>query len=245
MYSHFSFILFLIGTLSLSSSSLAKVDLTINKTVYSYSTNPRLSDVLAPVAFQEPWYWPNTQLFRSNTTEAQELREQILAMLAIHSDENKKHQSIYGSIVKQLENWEVADRVVIEIDYELSRISPKNNPLMENGVYQMLLSKRPTNIQVFGALNNELKLPYNDNTCVKDIISKIALSDYADKSYVYLISPQGQIEKSPIAYWNNKCIIPMPGSALFVPLQESLFSKAHSVINRDILALAVDRINIQ
>jgi hypothetical protein len=245
MYTHFTLRLFLVGTLLLSTSSLAKVEVTINETVYTYSTNPRLSDVLRPVAFQESWYWPNTQLFSRNTNQAQELRQQIVKMLAIQSKENKKHQAIYGNIAKQLENWEIADRVAIQIDYELSRISPKNNPLFEDGLYQVFLTKRPTNIKVFGAIDKELVLPFKNNTCVKDIVSTITFSDYADKSYVYLISPQGQIEKSPIAYWNNKCTIPMPGSALYVPLQENFFSKVHGVINRDILALAVDRINIR
>lgn len=244
MCTRFTFILFVIGTLSFPASSLAEVELTINTTVYSYSSNPRLSDALAPVAFQQSWYWPNTQLFRSNTSKAQELRKQIVKTLAIHSNENEKPQSIYSSIVDQLESWEVADRIAIEIDYELSRISPKNNPLMENGLYRILLSKRPTNIQVFGALNKELNLPYNNNTCVEDIMSKITVSDSADKSYIYLISPQGKIERAPISYWNSKCTIPMPGSMLYVPLQESLFSKVHNKINNQILALAVHRVNI-
>ena len=245
MYTRYTFILFVMGSLLLTISSRAEVEVTVNKTVYSYTANPRLSDVLAPLAFQESWYWPSTQLFRSNTTQARELRQQIAKMLAIQSNQNNKQQSIYTAIVKQLENWEVADRIAIEIDFELARISPKNNPLIEDGLYQILLSKRPTNIQVFGALDSELDLPYINNTCVEDIISKIALSDYADKSYVYVISLQGQIEKSPIAYWNNKCTILAPGSLIYIPLQESLFSKAHGTINNQILALAVNRVNIQ
>lgn len=244
MSTRFTVVLFVIGTLLLSSSSQAEVEVTINKTIYSYTTNPRLSDVLAPVAFQESWYWPSSQLFRSNTTQAQELRQQIVEKLAIESDKNDSYQSIYNAIAKQLETWKIADRIRIEIDFELARVSPKNNPLIENGLYRILLSKRPTNIHVFGALNNELNLPYNNNTCIEEIMSKITLSEYADKSFVYLVSPQGRINKSPIAYWNNKCTILMPGSLVYVPLQESLFSKAHSIINNQILALAVNRMNI-
>lgn len=235
----------LIGTLLLPAPSLAKVEVSINNTAYSFPTNPRLSDVLAPVAFQEPWYWPNSQLFRSNTKKAQALRQQIIERLAKEGNENSTHQSIYVAITKQLESWEVADRIAIEIDFELARISSKNNPLMENGLYRILLTKRPSNVYVFGALNNELNLPYSNNTCVEDIMSKVVLSDSADKSYVYLISPLGKVEKAPIAYWNSKCTILMPGSTLYVPLKEGLFSKAHKTINRQILALAVNRINIR
>lgn len=243
MYSRFTFILFVVGTLLLSNSTLAEVEITINETVYSYSTNPRLSDVLVPVAFQESWYWPSSQLFRSNTTQSQKLRQQILEKLAIQSDENDSHQSTYNAIAMQLQTWEVADRINIEIDFDLARISLENNPRVENGIYQILLSKRPSNIHVFGAINNELDLPYNNNTCVEEVMSKITMSDNADKSFVYLVTPQGDTKKSPTAYWNNKCTILAPGSLVYIPLRENLFSKAHVIINNKILALAINRVN--
>jgi hypothetical protein len=244
MCARFTFIVLVIGTILLSPFSNAEVEITINKTIYTYTTNPRLSDVLTPVAFQESWYWPSSQLFRSNTAQAQQLRQRILEILTAYSDKNDSSKSIYSAIAKQLKAWEIADRIDIEIDFDLARISPKKNPLVESGLYQLRLYKRPSHIHVFGALNNEIDLPYTNNTCVEEIMSKVTLSEYADKSFVYLISPKGRIKKSPIAYWNSKCTILVPGALVYVPLQEDLFSDEHEIINDKVLGLAINRMNI-
>lgn len=235
--------LLIISTSFFSALSKAAVEVTINETVYSYPNNPRLSDVLRPVALQEKWYWPESKLFRNNTKHSQELREQIIQMLAMeNSDKNK---SIYPHIISQIKNWEVADRITVKIDFELARISAKNNPRLDDGQYRILLSKRPANLYVFGAIVNALDLPYTNNTCIEDIVSKIEFSAYADKSYVYTIDSLGKIEKSPIAYWNSQCTIAKPGATLYVPLQESLFSNANTIINAKIVELSVNRITVQ
>lgn len=237
--------LLITGALFFSASSKAVVEVTINKIVYTYPTNPRLSDVLNPVARQEQWYWPESKIFRSDTTHSQEFRKQIIEKLSIESNENERYKSTYQNIIKQIKSWELADRVPIKIDFELARISPIHNPRLEDGQFRIILSKRPTNLYVFGAVNNAFILPYNNNTCIEDIVSEITVSNYADKSYVYLISPQGKIEKSPIAYWNSQCTLPIPGYSLYVPLQESPFSQLHKIINTQILTLAVNRISAQ
>lgn len=236
-------LLLIVSTIFFSVLSKAAVEVTINETLYSYPNNPRLSDVLSPVALQEKWYWPETKLFRNNSKQSQELRKQVIQMLAIQN--SNKNESIYLNIISQLSNWEVADRINLKIDFELARISAKNNPRLEGGQYTILLSKRPAKLYVFGAIVSAKDLPYVNNTCIEDIVSKIEFSAYANKSYVYSIDSLGKIEKSPIAYWNSQCTIAKPGSMLYVPLQESLFSNAHSMINAKIVELSVNRISVQ
>ncbi|MFT6267332.1 MAG: hypothetical protein ACJAVV_000129 [Alphaproteobacteria bacterium] len=228
-----------------SVSSQAAVEVTINNTNYVYSTNPRLADVLNQAALKEEWYWPESKLFRSNTTKSQNTRKQIIEMLAIESDGNNQYKSIYQSVINQIKSWEVADRITLLIDFELARVSTRHNPRLENGQYKILLSKRPENIYVFGAMANASNLPYANNTCIKDIVSKITFSALANKSHVYIISSQGKIEQTPVAYWNSQCNLLMPGAMIYVPFQNTLFSNQHSVINTKIAELAVNRITVQ
>lgn len=228
-----------------SAASHAVVEVTINKTMYTFTGNPRIVDVLQPIALKEQWYWPESKLFRSNTEKSQDLRSQIVKMLAKEGDTKQEYESLYQNIVSQIESWEVGDRVKIKIDFELARISAKHNPRMENGQYKIFLAKRPTTLYVFGAVKNAFELPYRNNTCVEDIISSMEFTAVAAKSYVYLISPQGKVDKSPIAYWNSQCTLPMPGSMIYVPLQESFFSHAQTMINTKITELAVNRITMQ
>jgi len=230
----------------LTTTCRAEVELILNNTHYSFPTNPRLVDALNPIALQEQWYWPQSKLFKTNTNRSQVLRGQIIKMLRIESASNNTRKSSYQNLINQINAWKVADRVNINIDFELARISLSDNPRFEDGQYRMILSKRPTQLHVFGAVNSAVDLPYPNNTCLKDILSNVSLADIADNSHVYLISPQGKAEKFPSAYWNSElCTMPMPGSSIYVPLQESLFSKVPSTINTQIAELAVNRINDQ
>lgn len=224
----------------------SEVEITINQSAYAYSSNPRLSDVLAPVALKENWYWPSSQLFRSNTNNAQDSQNQIVEMLSSQANSKASYYGTFNNLVNQLLSWDVADRVNIQVDFDLARTVTQHNPRLENGQYKMFLSTRPTHLYVFGAVENALNLPFTDNNCVVDIIANIELSTYAHKSYVYVISPNSEINKIAIALWNaSQCASLMPGSMVYIPLQEGHFSDKYSIINRRIAELAVNRIAVQ
>jgi hypothetical protein len=77
----------LIGLLLLSIPifSFANVTITINETQYHYSDNPRLTEVLEPIA-GENWYWPAATLFRLNDKKIEKSREQAISALASLTD---------------------------------------------------------------------------------------------------------------------------------------------------------------
>lgn len=229
----------------LSMLAHSSVEIAINDTAYRYKNNPRLSEVLAPVAFLDSWYWPQSKLFRLNTKNAQALRSEVLNMLAQQKRSQNEHAALYENITQQLLSWEIADRVTVKIDFELSRISSAHNPRLDSAGFQLLLSKRPEHLYVFGALDNPQRIPYEDNTCIEQIMTQIKVSKIAHKSHLILISPQGNVSEAQTAYWNNECTLVMPVTMIYVPLQESLLSQQPNIINNKIAELAVNRIVAQ
>ena len=230
---------------SITPTVYASVEISINESTYLFTTPPRLSDVLAPVALQKHWSWPASQLFSLDAAAVEQERSQLIELLAKEGRDNTKYKSTFQSIINQLKSWQIAHRVAIPIDFELARYSLPNNPQFEAGSYQLLLSERPTSLYVFGAVSTPSNITYVNNQCLEDIMQTIVSAPFADSSFVYIISPQGKVQKAPIAYWNRQCILPMPGSTLYVPLRENTLFKAISNVNEDIATFAVNRIKSQ
>lgn len=238
-------ILSLLVTLITAYPSYAAVKVKLNGTPYLFDTAPRLSDVLAPVAFQKQWYWPATKLFKQSSVDVDKQRSRLLGLLATQGRENDQHKSTFQSIINQLKSWKLADRIMMQVDFEWARYSLPNNPRFTPGAFHLLLSERPTHLYVFGAVQTPKRIDYQNNTCIEHIVENIESAPFADRSYVYLISPQGKVQKAPVAYWNRQCVIPMPGSMLYVPLQEHTLFSTISDINKDIATLAANRIEQQ
>ena len=166
----------------------------------------------------------------------------ILNVLKAEKANQESNNSSYENIINQIGSWELADRIKVEIDFELARISAQHNPRLESGEYQLILSERPSNLYIFGAIEKPINTHYIDNTCVKDILSSLKFMHLADLSFIYIISPRGKVGKYGIANWNNECVLPMPGSTIYIPLQERLFSNQEKIINRKIVELATNRV---
>lgn len=239
---YFRIIIVMVWMLFFSAHSQADIKVILNNNLYSYSVSPRLVEVLSPVAFDKQWYWPESKLFRSNTDYAQQLRTEIINLLKAEKANQESNNSSYENIINQIGSWELADRIKVEIDFELARISAQHNPRLESGEYQLILSERPSNLYIFGAIEKPINTHYIDNTCVKDILSSLKFMHLADLSFIYIISPRGKVGKYGIANWNNECVLPMPGSTIYIPLQERLFSNQEKIINRKIVELATNRV---
>lgn len=225
--------------------SVAQVKVQVNDYIYNFDRAPRMVDVLTPVANSEDWYWPNAQLFNLNAASVEQQRQGLIQALRKEHGANKAKQEAYEALINQLSAWRLADHIQIKIDFDLARVSPKHNPRFDKGEYLLLLSTRPNTLDVFGAVINPGTLKQTNNTCVKDILADVSRLKSADDNQVYIISPTGQIEIAPIAYWNHRCVVPMPGSSIYIPLQENQWFKQASVINRQVAALALNRIRTQ
>lgn len=228
----------------ISAVSMAQVKVAVNDTTYIYQQNPRLSDVLAPVAFEQQWYWPSSKLYKDQSSSVEKVRRD--AIFSISNFAKDKDLDL-SQVLSQVESWKLADRIKIPINFEHARFSLDKNPLFENGNYNLILAKRSTKIHFFGAMAQEQVVSYVDNACLSDYIPQLKKLKNAEHSFVYLLPNYSNNQdmlaiKAPVAYWNNQCVVPMPGSSIYVPLQENQMLRESARINQLIISLAQNRV---
>lgn len=228
----------------LSLPALANVTITVNQQRYNYSLNPRLADVLAPVALQQNWYWPAAALYRANNDKPEYLRQQILTrlqQLLTKEPDGDKAQAL-RALQQQLLGWKLAERIVLPVDFDLARIKASANPRFDDGEYILQLTERPRFIFISGLLKSESSVPHRGAAAINEYLAGLHHYDIASKDNVYIIEPNGNIKQVPIAYWNNKRYEIMPGGQLFVPFTDTLIGNDLAELNTKIAELAVHRI---
>lgn len=224
--------------------SFADITITINETKYQYPGNPRLTEVLEPIASKN-WYWPAARLFRLNDKAAEESRKQAIAALASLNDNFLllgDYRPATNYLTSQIEAWNLATRVNITIDYDLARIKPEYNPKFDDGEY--LLSLKPPVIPIyeFGMTENIGFFTAKTGLCADQYLVGKELKPLADKDYLYVIQPNGKISKIGKAYWNYQCRTLMPGAQLFVPISETDVISQVSKVNKLVAELSINRI---
>tara|TARA_R110002167_G_scaffold20405_15_gene74707 strand:- start:5910 stop:6662 length:753 start_codon:yes stop_codon:yes gene_type:complete len=225
-----------------SSISSAQVSIQINQHKFDFTASPRLAEVLSPIAYQDNWYWPAARLFRSDTHEALTLRNSVIAKLKfLQLSLNNDSAVLVDELIQQINSWQLADRILINLDYDRAQTNPQLNPQFEQGQYKLDLVTRPTSFTVFGLVRQPVVIDLTDNMCAHNYINS-AFSQLENKDFVYLIAADGRIDKIGIAYWNAGCVDIMPGSQIYLPFNESQFFSDNRELNRQIVELALNRI---
>lgn len=225
-----------------STWGVAKVEVTIADQIYTYDANPRLSDVLKPIALKNDWYWASAAIFKLESNDMTPIRIQAIQKLAQLGQQDKANRANYQNVIDQLKSWKLANRIGSEIDYEMARIRLNKNPAFENGKYFISLSTRPKYVHVNGAITKQVSLNFEENTCVEAYLEQISLLDIASKDFVYVIQPNGSLRSVGVAYWNKQCVLIMPGSQIYVPLVESPIFSDIATLNKSVTKLLSNRI---
>jgi len=231
-----------------SSASRSEVEITINDTQFLYDGPVRLAQVLTPVAFQEKWYWQSAQLFafsKASTEQLEQQRIDLIHALQAQSLVNNDISETYLTIADQVNTWYLADRISLNIDYDLARISLEHNPQFVSGKHLLLLTPRPSTLHIFGALPKAETIEYPENTCIADILEGVELLEGAERNIVYIISLSGNVQQAPIAYWNKSCVMAPPGASIYIPLLENQWSASARNLNELVIELAINRITRQ
>lgn len=221
----------------------AKVVVVVNGKTQQFVTSPRLVDVLAPVAFDQPWYWPASKLFRANTSEPELQKQQTLLLLQqLIEKASGSNQVSLQVLASEIAAWQVAQRVSIKIDYERARVQLAFNPRFEAGHYQLLLQPRPNDVLFFGALSRSTNLDHRSATPLQYYLNDLPFSKNADRQNLYIIQPHGQVVRVTWQQLREQHIEVIPGAMVFVPFRTSWFSGDFARLNQQILALAVNRV---
>ncbi|WP_445424996.1 capsule biosynthesis GfcC family protein [Alishewanella sp. HL-SH06] len=220
------------------------VEVKMGSTEFKFEQQPRLTEVLAPVALQQAWYWPASQLYRLNASQLEQQRSEALALIsALMLDADDEVQLLLKRLAGELSSWQLAEKIPLVIDYDLARAKQAFNPLFESGHYRLQLKVRPVEVPVWGAVAKNVNLPLRSATSVHDYFDAIPEHPTADTSRFYLIQPNGNVIEILRGAWQQDRVEVMPGSTLYIPFSHGYFSKDFAELNKKLLALAVNRMD--
>ncbi|WP_312973830.1 capsule biosynthesis GfcC family protein [Atlantibacter sp.] len=238
---------FTVMMLSLLSQTLhAAGTVTVYRTDSSETLNiqdaQRLSDVVTQPALAHSW-WPGAVIGATGKTRDEQARhQQLLTRLAgLAAQESGEDAAAIRQLQQQMAALKVTDRQFVDLDPDMLRVSTAaNKPLA--GDYTLWAGKMPDHVTLYGLVSGAGNKPFTPGKSVAEYLDETALLSGAERSYAWVIYPDGRVQKAPVAYWNKRNVEPMPGSAILVGFSERLFSSAYDDLNAQLVHSLTHRI---
>ncbi|HDQ6893669.1 TPA: capsule biosynthesis GfcC family protein [Escherichia coli O174:H8] len=162
-----------------------------------------------------------------------------LAELA--ADSSADDAAAINALRQQIQALKVTGRQKINLDPDIVRVAERGNPPLQ-GNYTLWVGPPPSTVTLFGLISRPGKQPFTPGRDVASYLSDQSLLSGADRSYAWVVYPDGRTQKAPVAYWNKRHVEPMPGSIIYVGLADSVWSETPDALNADILQTLTQRI---
>lgn len=202
--------------------------------------NARLADAataaqIKPEAYVLGASW--TQ--RAKLFEQQRLRAGLLYELGAVADQAARDgNATLAAMSAQLKHWIQAmpvtgRRVVHTLDAgALAADDADNLPLDDGDTLSYPL--RPSTVRVIGAVRKSCELPHVALQEARAYV-KACATQIADRDFLYVIQPDGQVFELGIALWNESPpMVLAPGAIVYVPIDQRLLDgAADKVFNRE------------
>ncbi|WP_096988181.1 capsule biosynthesis GfcC family protein [Escherichia coli] len=146
-----------------------------------------------------------------------------------------------AAALRQQQALKVTGRQKINLDPDIVRVAERGNPPLQ-GNYTLWVGPPPSTVTLFGLISRPGKQPFTPGRDVASYLSGQNLLSGADRSYAWVVYPDGRTQKAPVAYWNKRHVEPMPGSIIYVGLADSVWSETPDALNADILQTLTQRI---
>ncbi|MEL4429130.1 capsule biosynthesis GfcC family protein [Shewanella mangrovisoli] len=186
-------------------------------------------------------YWLGaTLLDLQNTAKLEATRQHVLQQLANMGQQadNSQYIAKLSKFAQFLRNIKLGQRVNQPLDLDLIRITHAYNPIID-GQFLLVLPPRPTTVTVVGAVAQTGEQEWHSRASSKNYLKQAGLLDNAENSFVWIIQPDGNAIRQPIAYWNHQAQDIAPGAVLFVEFS-ALFD-GYSTLNNNIIELLKNR----
>lgn len=233
--------------LSLSASSViaagtVKVFMAGGEEAKTLTGAEHLIDLVGQPRLANSW-WPGAVISEEQAT-ATALRQQqalVARLAALSAEESGDDAAAINTLRQQIQALKITGRQHITLDPDVVRVSERGNPPLQ-GNYTLWVGAQPTEITLFGLLSRPGKQPFMPGRDVTHYLDGQNLLSGADRSYAWVVYPDGRSQKVPVAYWNKRHVEPMPGSIIFVGLDDSVWSSEPDALNADILHTLTQRI---
>lgn len=212
----------------------------------THTNGARLDEFYIKVPFPENVDWQSALI--SNSAEqkqfeliAQQLQAKLTKLEALWVQQNEINlaQSV-RQLKRELFQLPLAGRIHAQLDPDRFRLSTTlNRPLI--GEYTLYIVPHRQIIHLVGLINSKASEPLHSGWSIEQYASESRLAG-ADSSYGYLIAPNGEWQKVPLAYWNKQHIEPASSSTLFIGLDPALLPENMADLNELIAEFIANRI---
>ncbi len=232
---------------SLSASSVFAVGTV--KVFSAGSTEPKiltgaehLIDLVGQPRLANSW-WPGAVIAEEKATvKAQSQQQALLARLAaLSANASGNDAAAINALRQQVQALKVTGRQPVNLDPDSVRVSERGNPPLQ-GNYTLWVGGQPTHVTLFGLISRPGKQPFMPGCDVASYLDGQDRLSGADRSYAWIVYPDGRTQKVPVAYWNKRHVEPMPGSIIVVGLDDAFWSSEPEALNADILHTLTQRI---
>ncbi|ENT4822795.1 TPA: capsule biosynthesis GfcC family protein [Citrobacter farmeri] len=201
-----------------------------------------LIDLVGQPRLANSW-WPGAVIAEENATLAAKRQQQALLgrLAALSGEESGESAAAINALRQQIQALKVTGRQSINLDPDIVRVSERGNPPLQ-GNYTLWVGGQPTDVTLFGLISRPGKQPFMPGRDVASYLEEQYRLSGADRSYAWVIYPDGRTQKVPVAYWNKRHVEPMPGSIIFVGLDDAFWSSEPEALNVDILHTLTQRI---
>lgn len=213
----------------------------LNPGDYQWQEGARLRD--AAVAGQvSASAWPlGAALLRQRAIEPQQrLKAGVLFELQtnnIHAlaENNLELQQLIKRLDASVREMPVTGRVVAELNPFQLLLQSKNDLLQPGD--RLVYPTRPNRIRVLGAVAADCQLSFDAGLKLKDYLHQCPAHPAADRSFVYLIQPNGETQKIGIAHWNQQQAAVAVGAIIYRPISAAVLSPETNELNEDMAKL--------
>lgn len=192
-------------------------------------------------------WWPGTVIAEKMATAvALDQQKQVLARLDALSADFRQDNDVgeaaaVESLRRQVAELKVTGRQFVSLDPDVIRLRDGANRKL-SGDYSLYGQVKPTSVYVFGVVTPTGSQPFQTSHDVADYLQTHQRLSGAEKNYAWVISPEGQSELAPVAYWNRRHVEVMPGSVIYVGFSSWALPSAFQDINEEIVSLLTHRI---
>ncbi len=220
-----------------------------NVTVHAGGAQPlnveavsRLSDLVTQPALAKTW-WPGAVIAEPQATAvAGRQHQSLLARLdALAGREGGDEGAAIRRLRQQLASVRVAGRLSVNLDPDWVRLHPQDNPPLQ-GQYSLWVGQEPGSVTLMGLISQPGKKTFVPGRPVNEYLDGVSILRGGERSYAWVIYPDGKTRKAPVAYWNARHVEPQPGSVIFVGFASHFFSRAWDGLNEQILYSLTHRI---
>ncbi|QMI06828.1 capsule biosynthesis GfcC family protein [Citrobacter sp. RHB25-C09] len=201
-----------------------------------------LIDLVGQPRLANSW-WPGAVISEELASTAALRQQQALLgrLAALSAQESGDAAAAINALRQQIQALKITGRQRVNLDPDVVRVSERGNPPLQ-GNYTLWVGAQPTEVTIFGLISRPGKQPFMPGRDVVSYLDGQNLLSGADRSYAWVVYPDGRTQKVPVAYWNKRHVEPMPGSIIFVGFDDSLWSSEPDALNADILHTLTQRI---